>query len=262
MATMTKPADESLIRPAQTRQNSLVVAITGPRGSGKTLLMTYLAIIDMKRGRSVLANYNIGGRVRTGLVQSQPLNFENLLAMSESLQQCVACIDEINLWFDSTRWMTQGNKLLGILLQQMRKRSMSLYYTSQNFRWNENRLRWQTDLLVFCQDMCRTPEGMEQKLSPGEYIRISIMDLSGYLTGKPYDQSGEVTSAILESKPIWQYYDTYNVVDPWQAMSKVELKRPKLTVDIGGARKEQQEEEYEPMPSLAEIEEQVKQRWS
>ncbi len=256
----TSKSQIQIIKP----QESLVVGFSGPRGSGKTLAMSYLSLIDMKRGHPVLANYTIGGHVKRGQyeyeVNSKPLEFTKMLELSESLQYCITCIDEINLWFASTKWMTQGNRLMQITLQQLRKRAMSLYYTTQNIRWVDNQIRWQTDLHVMCHDMSRTPQGIEAGLHRGEYIRLAIMDLSGYLTGRPYDESGEVYHAMLDARPIWNCYNTENIVDPWEAMAKVELKRPKVMLDLTGEQPDPLAGS-EPLPALSEIEKQIRERW-
>ena len=125
--------------------SSLVTAITGPRGSGKTLLMAFLCLIDMGRGKEVMSNVKIGGPLkRHGKlinVSSKPLNFATLLELNESLQHCIVGIDEINLWFASTRFMSHGNRIASIFMQLLRKRQISFYYTTQNFRWPDPNIR-------------------------------------------------------------------------------------------------------------------------
>ncbi|MBA7636887.1 hypothetical protein ES703_44515 [subsurface metagenome] len=223
---------------AEPRLESLVTAITGPRGSGKTLLMTFMGIIDMKRGHQCVSNYSIRGKVRRHgklvTVKSLPLDFATLLELNEKLRRCVCCIDEINLWFASTRWMTHGNRIFGIFMQLLRKRQMSLYFTTQNFKWADPNIRWQTDLQIACQDLFHTPQGKEQNVGRGEFIKYVAIDRSGYLTGVPYEMSGAYSIGILDAKPIWDYYDTEHMLDPWEALSKVEIKRPTLTVDLTG----------------------------
>jgi len=219
-------------------QSSIVTGITGPRGSGKSLLLAYLQVMNMKHGRRVVSNIDIGGPVkRYGKiveVKSETLSFDALLSLSDALEECVVAIDEINLWFPSMRAMANANRIAGILAQLIRKRNISLCYTTQNFKWLDNMIRWQTDLLISCQDVFHTPAGKEEGIGRGEYIRFVAIDRSGYLTGVPYDISGKYNTGILEAKPVWSYYKTKHVVDPWEAMSKVELKRKTKVVDITG----------------------------
>ena len=237
--------------------SSLVTAITGPRGSGKTLLMAFLCLVDMKRGKEVLSNVKIGGPLkRHGElidVKSKPLNFASLLELNESLEHCVVGIDEINLWFAATRYMSHGNRIAGIFFQLLRKRQMSLYYTTQNFKWPDPNIRWQTDLHIACQDLFHTPGCKEENIGRGEFIRYVAVDRSGYLTGIPYEQSGNYTMGILDAKPIWPYYNTYEIINPWEAMAKVEIKRPTVVVDLTGEEGEEGDERGMPSPDSSDL---------
>jgi hypothetical protein len=239
------------------RLESLVTAITGPRGSGKTLLATFLALIDMKRGRPCMANYLIEGDVRrngkTMHVKSFPLDFTTLIELNEGLQRCVGCIDEINLWFAAIRAMSNANRICAIFMQMLRKRQMSLCYTTQNFRWADPTIRWQTDIQIACQDLFHTIQGKEEGVGHGEFIKFIVIDRSGYLTGVPYEVSGNYTTGILDAKPIWKYYDTDKVQNPWEAMAKIELKRPTMVVDLTGEG--QREPEDIPMPDFGFMQE-------
>lgn len=241
-------------------QSSLVTGITGPRGSGKTLFLVFFGVINMKRGRRVVSNIDIHGTVkRHGKleeVQSEPLHFDTLLSLSETLEECVVYIDEINLWFPSMRAMANANRIAGILAQLIRKRNISLGYTTQNFKWLDSMIRWQTDLLIACQDVFHTPAGKEEGIGRGEYIRYIAVDRSGYLTGVPYEVSGKYEPGILEAKPVWPYYDTKHIIDPWEAMSKVEFKRPTKTIDLtgeGGGMGETGQEGSTPCPDDEEL---------
>jgi len=239
------------------RLESLVTAITGPRGAGKTLLATFLGLIDMKRGRPCMANYLIEGDVRRSgkimHVKSLSLSFDMLLELNENLQRCICSIDEINLWFAAIRAMSNANRIFAIFMQMLRKRQMSLYYTTQNFKWADPTIRWQTDIQIACQDLFHTIQGKEEGIRRGEFIKFIVIDRSGYLTGVPYEVSGNYTTGILDAKPIWKYYNTDKVQNPWEAMSKVEFKRPTKVVDLTGEG--QREPEDIPMPDFSFMQE-------
>ncbi len=219
--------------------SSLVVALTGPRGSGKTLLQTFLALMDMRRGKECLSNYHIKGPVesrgRVKVVESGKLEYENLLTFSEALQGKLLAIDELPVWFNSLQFQSKGSQIFALFIQQIRKKSMAVYYTAQNMQWVDNRVRWQTDLHVACQDMHHTPWGKEAGLERGEYMRYTAMDLSGYLTGTPYNISGETYHGWLDCRSIRRYYDTNETVDIWQAMMKVEVNRQHMVIDPYGS---------------------------
>lgn len=244
------------------RQESLVAGFIGPRGSGKTLTLAWLGLKDMANGIPVLANFQIKGPFRKGNevvnVESLPLDLPTLLTMSQEIRRAIAIIDEINLWFENTKWMTNGNRLISIFLQQIRKRELSVYYSTQNFKWADGRIRWQTDILTRCQDIAKTPMGMMANVKRGEFISLQTIDFSGYITGQPWDEKkgGHIFPSILEARPIWDCYDTTQIVNPWEAMAKVELKRPKLTIDITG----DDEDEQGLLPTPEEVEEWRRQR--
>jgi len=232
---MSTVATENLVQTKPRTYKSVVSGIVGPRGSGKTLLLTYLSILDMKRGKTVYSNYPIEANVTTrkGIVkvQSQPLNYESLLAIDQSLLECVLVIDEFNLWFHSHRWMTYGNKIMSIFIQQIRKRHASLYYSSQSFKSCDGFVRDQTDMLVKCADMAKTPSGLEQGLTEGEFINLMVLDVSGYFTGRRYEDFGDVFFGMLHGKPLWNCYSTEYFIDPWQALSRVKMKTPEIIID-------------------------------
>lgn len=249
--------DDLILGLTPPRLESLVTAITGPRGSGKTLLATFLGLIDMKREHPCMDNYLIEGDVRRHgeivHVKSLPLEFTTLLELNESLQRCICIIDEINLWFAAIRAMSNANRIFAIFMQMLRKRQMSLYYTTQNFKWADPTIRWQTDMQIACQDLFHTIQGKEAGIGRGEFIKFIVIDRSGYLTGMPYDVSGNYTTGILDAKPIWKYYDTDKVQNPWEAMAKIELKRPTMVVDLTGEG--QREPEDTPMPDMGFMQE-------
>ncbi|MDD5095174.1 MAG: hypothetical protein PHV74_12485 [Dehalococcoidia bacterium] len=231
--------------------SSLVVAFTGPRGSDKTLLQTFLALMDMRRGKECLSNYKIKGPMMSQgqlkVFKSGPLEYENLLTFSEALEGKLLAIDELPVWFNSLQFQSKGSQIFGLFIQQIRKKQMAVYYTAQNMKWVDNRVRWQTDLHVMCQDMHHTPWGKEMGLESGEYMRYIVMDLSGYSTGIPYESSGVTYHGWLDCRPVRRYYNTDETVDIWQAMMKVNVNRQEMVIDPWGNYRPPGEPE-EPMP--------------
>jgi len=232
---------------------SLVTAITGWRGALKTLLMTYLCVMDMKHGHKVKSTEFIKGPVKRNgklvVVQSELLTFDSILAMDEDLRGCIIAIDEVNLWFSAMRTMTNQNQIMSKFTQMIRHRQVSLYYTSQRFHSIDPSIRWQTDLHIACRDMFHSPAGKELGIGRGEWLQYVAIDKSGYLTGIPYEISGDFTTGILEARPLWHYYNTEGSINVWEAMAKVEFKRPTKVIDLMG---EDQGAEEVPMPSPGE----------
>jgi hypothetical protein len=213
--------------------------------------------MDMKHGFPCMVNYEIEGDVRRHgkilHVKSLPLSFAMLLELNESLRRCVCGIDEINLLFAAIRAMSNANRIFANFMQMIRHRQMSVYYTTQNFKWADPTIRWQTDIQIACQDLFHTIQGKEEGVRRGEFIKFVVIDRSGYLTGVPYEVSGNYTTGILDAKPIWPYYDTDKGRSPWEGMSQIELKRPTMVVDLTGGG--QREGDDVPMPDFGFMQE-------
>lgn len=228
---------------------SLVTAITGWRGALKTLLMVYLCVMDMKHGHKVWSTEFIKGPVKRNgkydIVQSNPLTFDSIITMDEDLRGGIIAIDEINMWFSAMRAMTNQNQIATKFMQIIRKRQVSVYHTSQRFQSIDPFIRWQTDLHVACRDIFHTPAGKALGVGRGEWLQYVVVDKSGYLTGTPYEISGDYSSGVLDAKTIWHYYDTEASVNIWEAMAKVEFKRPTKIVDLTGGEEEPPEEEID-----------------
>jgi len=159
---------------------------------------------------------------------------EALYTLDAGVSEAVVAIDEINLWADSWAWNNTASKLLTIIFQQLRKRSLSFYLTCQNFQWLNNRLRWQTDLHVRCFDWSHGHPGVE----PGSIIKQTLYDMSGFFTGYPfggdhkgYDGYGtrNVVDRLFYGKRFWGIYDTLNVFTPEEYSTRYkEVKETKL----------------------------------
>lgn len=195
---------------------ALCVCYTGTRGSGKTLSMTIHAFLKMAYSdKKVWSNYPIEGTAvfpdgSTKYCASVPLNMESLYVFDKGLAQGIVCIDEVNLWSDSRRSMSVTNRLINSILTLIRHRQLSFYFTVQNENWLDNRVRYQIDTLIRCQDMAfKYP-----KLEFGNFIQLSARDMSGYNTGYPYSETGRVYTQVLQKgKNFWGCYDTESEFD-------------------------------------------------
>jgi hypothetical protein len=181
--------------------------------------MAVEAAAALINGQRVFSNILIDfyfSEVEGGEVQrftSEPLDMEALYVLDSGVRDCLVCIDEVNLWADS--WSTRAVSAQAIvtLFQQIRKRTLSFYLTTQNFTWLNNRLRWQTDLHVACRDFSHGHSGIER----GAFVTQRLYDMSGIFTGEPYTEEREyreerrnVVDRMLFGKPFWNIYDSYH----------------------------------------------------
>lgn len=118
----------------------MLVGIMGRQGSGKTLLMSLLAqIIHQKTGLPIFANYK----------SLRNANYVNTLTDIWNLNQAIYCFDEIWLTMDSRAF--KSNIELTRWINQIRKKGVITFYTTQHISQVEMRVRNATDVLIYCE---------------------------------------------------------------------------------------------------------------
>ncbi len=233
--------------------SSTVVTVTGARGSGKTLLLAFLGTWALLHGKTVWSNFNISftyegpddsGKGVSWDFQSKPLNMESLYTFDAQMAEGVVLIDEINLWADSQNSQALAARLLANIFQLIRKRKLSFYLSTQNFKWLNNRLRWQTDLLIHSVDLCH----VYRNLSPGHYSGLRLTDMSGFFTGYSIDddygntrggadaQARNTKELTFHGRPFWVVYDTNQEFNPLDAMTRYSFDRKERVISQGTVR--------------------------
>jgi len=189
-------------------RDSLMTGIFGPRGSGKSLLLTKICVDWAKTGRRVISNMPIKGKVwhRNKIVEidTEAFQFVNFIAFDESLYDVLIAWDEINMMMDSSSHRSKVNQIINKLVQQMRHRRLTIAYTTQNFKWVDNRMRFQTDQMIMCKDMSLTPAGRELGLERGERVILSAYDLSLDILKRKYivDPNGVMQGSDMDEPEI------------------------------------------------------------
>ena len=207
----------------------MIIGLVGPEGAGKSATMTWLALKHYARGGKVYAFP--GYQVKyNGEVISEELRIEQWVTMPEELSNAMICIDEIQNFFDSARWNAISNRLFSYVGMQRRKRSLSIVYTTQNWKWAYERIRWLTHVLGECYDLYWSPWGKTNGIRRGELVRVQFTDLKGFFTGKEYQPLGGI---VLRIKPLWEHFDSFGTVDVWQGFAKVKVNVPTLNVNFG-----------------------------
>lgn len=208
-------------------RDELVVGFTGPRGAGKSIGLCYFGLGDMLAGVDVYANMEI----TDGTIRANDLDTSMLFAFAESLTECDAIIDEFQFYALGRESNTNRNKLLGWLGMQIRKKSMSVYYSTQNFQWLDSWWKFQTDVLVECRDLYHTPWGKEMGLGRGEEIHMKFFDMTGFVTGVTYKESGTPFGQMnIYAKALWNKYDSYALIGMDQVFQRFEIARDTYTV--------------------------------
>jgi hypothetical protein len=165
-----------------------IVGILGQRGGGKTLLMTHLAYMDYEINKSlIVSNYHLN-------FDYKYMTLSELAELPDWLKDATVCLDEIQVGADSRSVFAKGNKSISTLATQLRKRNITLYYTTQLLGQVDKRLREQTDYIIITKPL--------DKNKPG-WFRLEIYD--------------KRTDFILGEKFFWgketfQLYNTNEVI--------------------------------------------------
>lgn len=233
---------------------SLITMATGPRGSLKTLLMTSDMCYHLERayyqnkyrGRNIkiFSNYPVGfwkvpiGETQRHYFKPEPLNMEALYIFDKELSDCQVYIDEIDQWMDRQEWQSVTQRLINKVTQLIRKRKMSLHGTIQSFDWLNNRLQFQTDLIIRCREAAFSPWGKANHLRLGEMAFLTWYDNSGFMTGYTHKERPDIAireDMFREGHRYWNSYDTSFEFDPLTTSTKYRLKLPVKEIVVGAA---------------------------
>jgi len=239
------PEQKFVKLPQRIRDSMLVpkfVVTSGPRGSGKSLLMTGLACEQLVRTlylwerygikRGVWSNYEISfcwqseitGKIYK--IEAQPLDMEALYFFDSGLANGWIYIDEIDQWFDRQSWNTTSSKLIHKALTQIRKKQLSVCSTIQDFEWLNARGLFQIDIQIGCREAAFTPWGREHHVKLGEITFLACRDFSGVATGYMYRETERVYDGEFHGKNFWHCYDTNKQYDPVESSTRVVIERP------------------------------------
>lgn len=172
----------------------MIVGITGGLGSGKTLVASYLATCESRRGRPVWSNYPV---YCATLVRS----------WSEvvSLESGVVVLDEVHVDIDSRSF---GNNVeVTSFLLQTRKLDLDLIYTSQSLHQVDKRLRDITDIVMMCERVL-SPDGSRAS-------RVVVIDLTSVTVRTRF--------VLAHSPELYALYDTKARVYPLLRPKKLGL---------------------------------------
>ena len=172
----------------------ILVCILGPQGSGKTILMVYLAT---QSKREVYSNFKIH------IPNYKSLEIMDLLELKDNID---VLIDEGYTWLESRTSSSHLNRYLSYIVLQARKRTIDIIISAQLFSTLDVRFRQQADLIIKC-----------KKSEKG--FKYSFL----------FVENNKVRTFVLKwknAKKLYDMYDTYEIVEPYM---KEELKA-KLTI--------------------------------
>lgn len=162
--------------------------VLGGLGTGKTCLLTYLALQQDARGGQVWANYSIS------VDNYHYLRPEDLLKLGRG---DMANIDEAYNWIEARVSGKGTNRYLSYIVFQSRKRDLKINVTAQMLSSIDVRFRTMADFIILCEKKKdRFSYTLHQATAKGFKVRHFSIPFS------------------LAEEKIWPYYDTFEIIDP------------------------------------------------
>jgi len=193
-----------------------VIGFVGPRGSGKSVGASRTVILDfMLKGKTVWSNMEIGfNRVFNGKtipVISQPLDRLSMQELDKLYSDGIIYVDEVNLMMEARRAMSQENLMFSYILQQLRKRRLTIIWSAQSEMHCDDRLRFQTDIIISCMDISITHPNCEI----GALSAWKAYDFSGIVKGKSHRNTKDMLfyEGVESNKPFWNTFSTWEIQD-------------------------------------------------
>lgn len=180
-----------LTRPKRLHTDSNVTILTGPKGSGKSLIMSRILFNYMHcAGKPVWSTMPVKTpdayrEQGVPLLETKTVDWDALYTLSEGYQDGVLGLDESVYFSDKRNSLTLKNRILNVAYNQIRHRSLSLVMTVKDLNWLDGRLRYEADYEVKCRDLALTPWGRRNDISRGTWIHLEVIDLSGAFGGQP-----------------------------------------------------------------------------
>jgi hypothetical protein len=193
-----------------------VIGFVGPRGSGKSVGAARTVILDyMLRSKTVWSNMEIGfNRIYNGNsipAVSRSLDRLSLGELDEVYSKGIIYVDEVNLMMEARRSMSQGNLMFSYILQQLRKRQLTIIWSAQSEQHCDDRLRFQTDIIISCSDVSITRPNCEI----GALSIWKAYDFSGIVKGTTHRSTKDMLfyEGVESNKPFWNTYSTWEIQD-------------------------------------------------
>lgn len=192
----------------------MLVGIEGLPDSGKTVLSIKYILQDYLNNRKIISNTPLYGIPYEEFKIDKFLSNEN--KYRDDLKNATLLLDEITMYMDCRLSSSKSNLMMGYMVLQKRKRSVDVYYTTQDLDLVDyRRLVKYTDAIVDCQKVYVLDKfGQEQELN--DFRHYTIIDLR-----KRHNNTNSFTINIT---PFFKYYDTNYKIEP---LIKVTQKKEK-----------------------------------
>lgn len=164
----------------------MIIGIKGPLGSGKTSVLTFVALRQYAMGLNVFPNYKLKFPAGKGTVI--PFNPDDFLNGNWQ-GPGILTLDEMQAWLESRISSSHFNRLSTQMVIQTRKKSTHLAFTTPYFGLVDPRIRKLMDVAIECQ-------------RKGDYVKLRITKLN----------DGRTLQKKLYLPPLYGLFDTMEIV--------------------------------------------------
>ncbi len=166
----------------------MLAIILGKLGSGKTLIMTLLALADI---RDIWSNYQIKDS------RYNELDIPDLFDLPDKI---ILLMDEAYSWIESRVSSTSLNEYLSSILYHSRKAFTDIYLTTPEFSAIDKRFRKLANYIVFC----------------GYRSNFESDDFHFIFYDKDNNSYGSMTLLYQDAIQFFKLYNTYEKVDSFR----------------------------------------------
>ncbi len=226
----------------------MIILLQGPEGAGKTCLMTGLAKgLHDSLGMDILAFPGYEVHTPRGKVISKELPIEQWASMPEELNNVVICIDEPENQFPMT-WNSPIVRIFRGVLAQRRKRNLQVIFPGQFCDYLPKPISKLVHMVGDCWEMHFAPVEDDFVRPPrGIYTRARFCDLKGFYTGYPGTWGPQV---IFHARKLWDWYDTNQKVDVFNAWDKLKVKGREYELDLRGGGTDENDGDPHKLPPM------------
>ena len=177
----------------------MLIGIQGGLGAGKTILLVKYLIGDFYKGYTIFSNFKLDN------IEYNKLNVEAMLENEQrevNLTNATLGIDELTVFADCRISASKMNRWISYMVLQSRKRSVDLYYTTQNFSMIDKRVLNHTHIQVIAQSLYDNEGNIIPHFK--KYSVIDMRDISNI----------HIERFILDIRPYYDFYDTDEIIMP------------------------------------------------
>ena len=219
--------------------DNLAICTTGIRGAGKSKYLAWLIADALIKGFTVLSNMPVAFLLKrkngsVEICETHPLKMEELLSLSDKINRAVIVIDEIGNWLGNRQWNTVRNRLLNAAINQMRKQHLDMLMSCKNSQKLDAQFREdELDVEIHCQDY----HDFNSTIPKGRTNKLQFWDKSGVWTGIPWYPGKwppDAQCLLKGAERLNNIYDSYQVQDYWESMTRFEFEVPTATMSKDG----------------------------